>query len=150
MQENSQHVSSLEQEEIRIKARVQKLESLLAKKEENQLTLQEFLNLSKNARLIVEKADSNIKDVIVRQIFLNFCLDEQKVAAYTLKEPFKTLVEMRSVLNGRGGETRTHDLSLPKRALYQLSHAPYVMYFSRLIDLLWGGAYKIVRITKSV
>lgn len=32
-------------------------------------------------------------------------------------------------INSRGGETRTLDLALPKRALYQLSHAPIVYLF---------------------
>ncbi len=32
-------------------------------------------------------------------------------------------------INSRGGETRTLDLALPKRALYQLSHAPIIYLF---------------------
>lgn len=105
LSENSANVTELESEETRLKARINKLKKELAKRDQNQLTLEEFLNLSKNARVIVENADPNIKDVITRQIFLNFYLDEEKVASYTLKEPFKTLVEMRAVLKSRGDRT---------------------------------------------
>ena len=58
-----------------------------------------------------------IKDAICRLIFLNLVLDEEKILSYKLKLPFDELLKTRVVNSGRGGATRTLDLTLPKRAL---------------------------------
>lgn len=81
-----------------------KLKAFLTDLEKNRLTLQNFLNLSKNAVNIVQSADAVGKDIICRQIFANFVVDVEKVASYRLKEPFDTLMKQRKFLSGRGGE----------------------------------------------
>ena len=66
---------------------------------------EQFLNLFKNASTIVKSADEHQKDVICREVFLNFSVDDEKVASYQLKEPFTTLLKLRQVQLSRGGET---------------------------------------------
>ena len=66
--------------------------------------------------IIVKSADSAIKDEIIRTIFLNFSIDEEKVTIYAIKEPFATLLKHRLVKNGRGDWTRTSDLLHPMQA----------------------------------
>lgn len=104
------------------------LENQLRDPEKDNLTLEQFLNLSKNAAAIVKAADAPIKDAICRYIFLNITVDEEKVVSYQLKEPFATLAETRKLQTGRGGRTRTADLTYPKRALFQLSYTPINQY----------------------
>ena len=70
--------------------------------EEDVLTIEEFLNLSKNAARVVKAADAVVKDTICRIIFLNFNVDEEKVVSYQLKEPFATLLKTRENHYGRG------------------------------------------------
>lgn len=77
---------------------------MLEDPERNKLSLEQFLNLSKNAAGIVHSADAVIKDQICRFIFLNFSVDEEKVLFYQLKEPFATLLEQRKIRTSRGGE----------------------------------------------
>lgn len=73
------------------------------------------------------KADNAYqKDVICRYIFSNLWIGDNKVAKYRLKPPFDILLKDPKEPFSRGGEIRTHDLSLPKRALYQLSHTPNI------------------------
>lgn len=88
-----------------------KLKALLTDPDKDKLTLQQFLNLSKNAVNIVKMGNAIAKDVICRKVFLNFFVDEQKVASYRLKEPFDTMLKHRKILLGRG-ETVT------KRSLF--------------------------------
>lgn len=114
---NSDRFNELAGEEAKLTNKIKKLQKILGQSDEEKLSLEEFLNLSKNAALIVKSADERVKDVIVRQIFLNLVLKEENIASYQLKEPFKTLFEMRSVKSSRGDWTRTSDLTLPKRAL---------------------------------
>jgi hypothetical protein len=73
--------------------------------QQDKLTIEQFLNLSKNAAMIVKSADAIVKDKICRYIFLNFTVDEEKVLSYQAKEPFLTLLEQREVLSSRGERT---------------------------------------------
>ena len=99
--ENMDRITGLEGEEKDLTGDITKLEKQLRTPEEDQLTIEQFLNLSKNASIIVQSADERAKDIICRQIFLNFFVDESKVASYQLKEPFATLLKHRKILTGR-------------------------------------------------
>lgn len=57
----------------------------------------------------MKAADEVGKDHICRLIFLNLVVDEEKVVSHHLKEPFKTALESKVVLNGR----RTDPLNEP-------------------------------------
>src|SRR5690606_41054608 len=69
--------------------------------QQDTLTLEDFLNLSKNAGQSVKEGSPELKDQIVRIVFLNVWIDTEKVTAYRLKEPLDTLLKDRLVLNGR-------------------------------------------------
>ncbi len=80
------------------------------------LTLEDFLNLSKNAGQSIKAGTPEVKDQIVRIIFLNVWIDTEKVTAYRLKEPFDTLLTDPDGSSSRGDRTRTCDLTHPMRA----------------------------------
>jgi site-specific DNA recombinase len=114
---NNEQLSALEKDEKDLKKKINELRAVEADPEQETLTIEQFLNLSKNASSKVKAADEVGKDHICRLIFLNLVVDEEKVLSHHLKEPFKTALESKIVLNGRGDRTRTYDLTVPNRAL---------------------------------
>lgn len=103
-QENAKRINLLQKEEETLKTDTSKLRDELKEPDKDRLTIEQFLNLSKNAGNIVQSADAVIKDQITRLIFLNFIVDEEKVTDYRLKEPFATLLKQRQFLpSGDGG-----------------------------------------------
>ena len=115
--ENAERVSELEDEETELLKEIAKLEKQIRTPEDDKLTLEQFLNLSKNGGDIVQSADERIKDIICRRIFLNFLVNESTVAFYQLKEPFATLLKQKQILSSRGRRTRTGDVCVPNAAL---------------------------------
>ncbi len=113
---NEDKIAELEDQKEQLKGQIAKLQQQIAEPEKERLTLQEFLNLSKNAATVVKSGDAIVKDQICRLIFLNLTVDEEKVASYQLKEPFTTLLKHRSLSSSRGGETRTRSLIVPNDA----------------------------------
>ena len=109
-------VIELEQQSALLEQDITKLKRLLEHPEQEQLSVEQFLNLSKNASAKVKAGDVVAKDKIIRLIFLNLELGDDKMASCRLKEPFDTLLKNRQVLTGRGERTRTFDLLLPKQA----------------------------------
>ncbi len=109
-------VSSLEEQEIELEGQINNLEKLIRDPQLDQLSIEQFLNLSKNASLIVQSADERVKDIICRQIFLNLTVDEKKVLSYQAKEPFATLIKQRQQRTSRGAGNWTQCLSIPNRA----------------------------------
>lgn len=114
---NLARLEELEAADNKHSSEMLKMNSKLKTREEDSLTLEQFLNLSKNAGKTVKYGDAIVKDAICRLVFLNLSVDEYKVVNSELKEPFRTLLKNKSVLLGRGGETRTHDLRVPNAAL---------------------------------
>lgn len=100
--ENMDRIARLEEEERTLKKNISKLEGQLRDPEEDKLSIEQFLNLSKNAERTVQSADEKVKDLICRFIFLNFLVDEEKVTSYQLKEPFATLLKQRQSSSSRG------------------------------------------------
>ncbi|RJR24997.1 hypothetical protein C4578_02225 [Candidatus Microgenomates bacterium] len=98
-------IAELKNLEIDLTEEIAELEKQIRDPEEDRLTLQQFLNLSKNASVIVQSADVVVKDEICRLIFLNLTVDEEKVASYQLKEPFATLLKHRQIVSSRGSGT---------------------------------------------
>lgn len=123
-QTNMVRIAELDNEVERLEGEIAKLTTKFTRLGEDKLTIEQFLNLSKNAAAIFKSADAVKKDIICREIFLNFSVDEEKVASYQLKEPFATLLKQRQLLPGRGDTIRTCDHTTPSRVLYQLSYAP--------------------------
>lgn len=103
-QDNNERIGTLTDEEIKLKSDIANLRNLLSDPEEDEMSLQEFLNLSKNAATIVKSAHVVKKDIICRNIFLNFIVNEEKVLSYQAKEPFITLLKTRKAITSRGAE----------------------------------------------
>lgn len=112
-----QEINDLAMDNEKLTKEVEKLKERLRRSDEDLMAYDQFLNLTKNAYTAVKYGDATIKDQIVKLIFLNLKVNEEKVLEYQLKEPFATLLQSRFVRNGRGERTRTSDLTLPKRAL---------------------------------
>ncbi len=94
--------TELQQLEQQLEVDIEKLKQNMTNPEQDRLSIQQFLNLSKNAGSIIKSGDVIVKDSISRIIFLNFDVDEDKVASYRLKPPFDELLKTRSVLSSRG------------------------------------------------
>ena len=101
---NSEELEKTKLNQSQVEATIEKLKSELSDEEEDKLSLEEFLNLSKNAAKTVKAGDAIVKDTICRELFLNFFIEDGKVASYRLKEPFATLLKSRSFQLGRGAE----------------------------------------------
>lgn len=114
---NNKQINDLIGQKIILEDQIEKLRSQITNPDEDRLSIEQFLNLSKNAVKIIKSADAVIKDQICRLIFLNFTVDEEKVLSYQTKEPFATLLKQKELLSSRGQRTRTSDLTVPNRAL---------------------------------
>ncbi len=114
---NQEEFQDLTNQSDKLQAQIIKLKEKLPNVEEEIMSQEDFLNMSKNAAEYVKKGNEFVKDAVCRQIFLNITLKNGKVATHQLKEPFLTTMKQRLVKNGRGDRTRTCDLTLPKRAL---------------------------------
>lgn len=123
-QVNDEQLTTLVSDEADLKKQIAELKAYEVDPERDVLSIEQFLNLAKDVGRKVEAADTVAKDHLVQLIFLNLVVDEEKVVSYILKEPFKTALESKVVLNGRGERTRTFGLAVPNRARYQLRHTP--------------------------
>lgn len=101
---NNQKIQDLESQRKVLEKDIEEYKGRLTEPEKDRLSLQQFLNLSKNAPELVKLADVIAKDEIIRLIFLNFTVDEEKVTNYSLKEPFATLLKERTFLPSRNGQ----------------------------------------------
>lgn len=101
---NEKRIEELGAECVQLEVEITKIKKLLDDPEKDKLSIEQFLNLSKNAAAIVKSADTVVKDQICQLIFLNFEVNEEKVTNYQLKEPFATLVKQRELLLSRGAE----------------------------------------------
>lgn len=99
---NEKQINDLTEQRLGLENEIEKLKAKVTNPEEDRLSVEQFLNLSKNAGLIVKSANVVVKDQICRLIFLNFIVDEEKVLSYQAKEPFATLLKQRGVLSSRG------------------------------------------------
>lgn len=102
---NEGEIKRLEVERETIQDEVTELKHQLGAAEQNNFTIEQFLNLSKLAGTKLEAASAEAKDRICQMIFLNFVVNNEKVVDYQMREPFATLLKTRNVLNGRGDRT---------------------------------------------
>ena len=54
---------------------------------------------------MVKAGNPVAKDAIIREIFLNLELGDQKIASYRLREPYATLLKTNHKTTGRGERT---------------------------------------------
>ncbi len=113
---NNEQMLKLETDSKDLEKQIAELRTQLTDPKQEVLTIEQFLNLAKNAGSKVKAANEVGKDHICRLIFLNLVVDEQKVTEYHLTKAFSKLEKMQNVLNGRGERTRTSDLLVPNQA----------------------------------
>ena len=65
----------------------------LIESEEQNMSIDQFLDLSKLAGSKLEAASVEAKDRICQMIFLNFVVDTEKVVDFQMREPFATLLK---------------------------------------------------------
>ncbi len=99
---NEDKVLELDGQKEQLENEITQLKTKVTNPEQDRLSIEEFLNLSKNASTIVQSADAIIKDTIVRQIFLNFTVDEEKVLSHQLKPHFEEMVKIHQQRTSRG------------------------------------------------
>lgn len=95
-------MDELKAKEKELEQKIFELNETLKDPEKDKLTIEQFLNLSKNAATIVKSADAIVKDQICKMIFLNLIVDEENVLSYQAKEPFDTLLKYRQLPSSRG------------------------------------------------
>lgn len=102
-----------------ISKRIAKNEKKLAERSDvgKRYTPEEFEEKIKNVPKQFEKASIVRKDLILREIFSNFYFDQEKIVAFSVKEPFATLLNVKTddvVSLGGGWEIRTPAPGLPR------------------------------------
>src|SRR3989344_8086867 len=75
---NEQKIIEEQEEREELGKEIGELQAKLTDPEKDRLTLEQFLNLVKNADSIVKSADATKKDTIIRLVFLNLNVDEEK------------------------------------------------------------------------
>lgn len=94
---NEARVVKLEAEKTQLEQAIEDIKISIPNVDENVMTLEEFLNFSKNAGAYMKDGIPILKDIVARKVFLNLVVDEEKVLNYQLKEPFDTLLKSRVV-----------------------------------------------------
>ncbi len=108
-QQGEKRLSELEVEKITLTGDVKKLRDKLTDPDKDKLSLEQFLNLSKEAAKRVQSGGPVQKDAICREIFLNFTVDEEKVLSYQAKPVFEAMLKTRQSTTSRTG---ANDLEL--------------------------------------
>ncbi len=99
---NEERIDELEESKENIKQEIEKIQLKITDPQQDKLTLEQFLNLSKNAAAIVRAGNSNVKDAICRIIFLNFSAGVDEMLSYQAKPPFDRLLKNKVFSSGRG------------------------------------------------
>ena len=102
---NNEQLEKLEGQRNDLEEQIRTSRQQLSDPEEEVLSIEQFLNLAKNAGSKVKAADEVAKDRICRLIFLNLVVDEEKVVSYQMTKAFSKLEKAQTVLSGRGERT---------------------------------------------
>lgn len=101
---NEARVIELESEREELSNKIKGFKEKLTNPADDKLSIEQFLNLSKNAGVIIQSADAVVKDQICREIFLNLTVDQEKVLSWQLKPHFDEMAKSRKLPISRGGE----------------------------------------------
>jgi DNA invertase Pin-like site-specific DNA recombinase len=99
---NNDRLLELEADRKDLEKQIKELKEARTDPEKDVLSIEQFLNLAKNAGSKVKAANEVGKDHICRIILLNLVVDEQKVVDYHLTKAFAKLKELQSVRHGWG------------------------------------------------
>ena len=102
---NDTHINELSIKSQELLTDIEKLQAQVTNPDDDVMTFEEFLNAANNAGEHLRAADVDLKDRIVRLIYLNVRADSEKVVDYRMRGPFKTYFETHKISNGRGDRT---------------------------------------------
>lgn len=100
-QVNNDQLAVFEKDEKELIKQIAELKAAKPNPEQDVLSVEQFLNLAKNAGSKVKAANEVGKDHILRLIFLNLVVDEEKVVSHQMTKAFSKLEKTSNVLNGR-------------------------------------------------
>lgn len=103
---NNEKIRELDMQREDIEKEIKRLTQDIAAIAGNELSIDQFLNLSKLAGHKLEAAGPAAKDRICRMLFLNLVADTEKVVDFQMREPFASLLKTRNVLNGAPEATK--------------------------------------------
>lgn len=84
---------------------IDKNKRLIQKSEVPVLTPEELKEAIENTHNKLKNGNWVQKDIVIRTLFLNLHIDNEKVTSYPWREPFSSLVEATDVLYGRSLKT---------------------------------------------
>ena len=99
---NNEQMLKLEADSKDLVKQISELRDQLTDPVQEILSIEQFLNLAKNAGSKLKAADEVAKDHISRLIFLNLVVDDEKVVSYKMTKPSPN---WKGNLNGRGDRT---------------------------------------------
>ncbi|HLL60742.1 MAG TPA: recombinase family protein [Candidatus Nitrosocosmicus sp.] len=69
------------------------------------ITYEKFLNFFENITGIIQNSDNKLLvDKVIRMVFLNFAVDDEKVVSHQINPSFEKYIKVPVVLSSRGGE----------------------------------------------
>lgn len=100
--QNEARITELEANKDELEKDIVKIKAQITNPEEDRLSLEQFLNLSKNASTTVQLGNPVTKDAICRLIFLNFTAGINEMLSYQAKPPFDEMLKLRQSSTSRG------------------------------------------------
>ena len=100
--ENTKRIDKLTAENKDLEQQIQTLNEQLANPDKEKLSLEQFLNLSKQIAIRVKRGDEVKKDAVCRLVFLNLKVNIDFVSSYQAKPPFDAFLKTRNIPLGRG------------------------------------------------
>ena len=104
---NEDFIVDLSSQIEELEQQVAKLKQQVRNPEEDRLSLEQFLNLSKRAVAVAKSGSPVTKDTICRLVFLNFTAGIDEMLSYQAKPPFSEMLKMRQLSSGALAETWT-------------------------------------------
>lgn len=97
-----ERLRELETQKAELTEAIKEIKEAMPNVEQNTMTLESFLNFSKNAGWSIKKGIPELKYEIARIVFLNLWVDDKNVLNYQLNEPYATLLKDRVGKFSRG------------------------------------------------
>lgn len=97
---NDDRISELNNQKENLESEITALKAKIRNPEDERLSLEQFLNLSKKAAATVKYGSPVTKDAICRLIFLNLTAGVDKMLSYQAKPPFDEMLKVYPIVSG--------------------------------------------------
>lgn len=109
IEELNQQIDSITNKVAELKGKEKEIQEIIISIDQNLqsggISYENFLNFFKNIGNLIQNSDNQyLVDKIIRMVFLNFTVENQKVTKYSLNPLFEQYVKIPSVLLSRGGQ----------------------------------------------